>query len=65
MQRLQGLFDWHRQGVDKDLWRLERKIGENEDKIDGGKKSINSGFRWLALGAGGSIFEPVHKGITF
>jgi hypothetical protein len=62
---VQGLFDWHRQGVDKDLAVLERRIGENEDEIDGVKKSINSAIRWLAIGAGGIIFELLRKGATF
>jgi hypothetical protein len=63
--RLQGLFDWHRQGVDKDLKQLERRIGASEDEIDGVKKSINSAIRWLAIGAGGIIFELLRKGVTF
>jgi hypothetical protein len=65
LQRLQGLFDWHRQDVDKDLNALERRIGENEDEIDGVKKSINSAIRWLAIGAGGIVFELLRKGATF
>jgi hypothetical protein len=65
LQRLQGLSDWHRQGVDKDLAALERRIGETEDEIDGVKTSINSAIRWLAIGAGGIVFELLRKGITF
>jgi hypothetical protein len=65
LQRLQGLFDWHRQGVDKDLAVLERRIGENEDEIDGVKTSINSAIRWLGIGAGGIVFELLRKGVVF
>ena len=65
LQRLQGLFDWHRQGVDKDLAALERRVDENEDEIDGVKTSINSAIRWLAIGAGGIVFELLHKGVVF
>ena len=65
LQRLQGLFDWHRQGVDKDLVALERRIGENEDEIGGVKTSINSAIRWLAIGAAGIIFELLRKGVVF
>jgi hypothetical protein len=65
LQRLQGLFDWHRQGIDKDLTALERRIGENEDEIDGVKTSINSAIRWLAIGAGGIVFELLRKGVVF
>ena len=65
LQRLQGLFDWHRQDVDKDLAALERRVDENEDEIDGLKKSINSAIRWLAIGAGGILFELLRKGVVF
>jgi hypothetical protein len=65
LQRLQGSFDWHRQGVDKDLTALERRIGENEDEIEGVKKSISSAIRWLAIGVAGIVFELLRKGVTF
>jgi hypothetical protein len=65
LQRLRGVFDWHWQGVDKDLTALERRIGENEDEIDGVRNSINSAIRWLAIGAGGIVFELLRKGVTF
>ena len=65
LRRLQGLFDWHRVGTDKDLKRLEDLIGANADEIDGVKTSINTAIRWLALGAGGIVFELLRKGITF
>jgi hypothetical protein len=65
LRRLQGLFDWHREGVDKDLKRLEQLIEANADEIDGVKTSINTAIRWLALGAGGIVFELLRKGVAF
>jgi hypothetical protein len=65
LQGLQGLFGWHRQDVDKDLAALERRIGENEDEIEGVKKSISSAICWLAIGVAGIVFELLRKGATF
>ena len=65
LTRLQGLFDWYRQGIDKDLVRLEKSILANADEIDDLKKSINSAIRMLAVGAGLIIFELLRKGVTF
>jgi hypothetical protein len=65
LTRLQGLFDWYRQGIDKDLVRLENGIKVNADEIDDLKKSINSAIRWLAIGAAGIVFELLRKGVTF
>jgi len=47
------------------LAALERRIDENEDEIDSVKKSINSAIRWLAIGAGGIVFELLRKGVVF
>ena len=56
--RYRAILNSLTRGRDKNL-----RLNESRNEIDGVKRSINSAIRWLAIGAGGIVFELLRKGM--